>query len=77
MPTKRDRPYKRKPNIKVPPQKKRLDKAMKQFCKVEITTSEPEEGYEDVTLSIKFLNGVLKDQTYKMNIDRSDYHEVW
>lgn len=60
-----------------PKEKQYLTDAMRQFCKVEITTSEPEEGYEDVTLSIKFLNSFLKDKTYKLNIDRSDYHEVW
>jgi len=75
MPTHNSRPSKKKPDIKVPPQ--RLDKAMRQFCKVQVDTSKPEEDYEDVTLSIKFLNGFLKGKTYKLNIDRSDYHEVW
>lgn len=63
---------------KVKPKKKLyLTDAMKQFCKVEITTSKPEEGYEDVTLTVKFLNGLLEGQTYTMNIDREDYTEVW
>lgn len=60
-----------------PKKKLYLTDAMKQFCKVEVTTSKPEEDYEDVTLTIKFLNGFLKDTTFTMNIDREDYHEVW
>lgn len=57
--------------------KMRLDKAMRQFCKVQVDTSRPDDDYEDVTLTIKFLNGFLKDEVYTLNIDRSDYHEVW
>lgn len=65
---------------KVKPKKKKklyLIDAMRQFCKVEIITSKPEEGYEDVTLTIKFLNGLLEGQTFTTNIDREDYTEVW
>jgi hypothetical protein len=56
--------------------KQPLTKPIKQFCKVMIETSEPQEGFEDVTLYITFLNGQLKDMKYSLNIDLEDYREV-
>ena len=66
------KPKRKKPEPKLP-----LDDAIQQFCKVQITTSKPEEDFEDVTLTIEFMNGRLKGQIYQLNIDRTDYREVW
>lgn len=57
--------------------KQPLTKPIKEFCKVEIKTSEPKKDFKDVTLYITFLNGRLKGQKYNLNIDLIDYHEVW
>ncbi len=57
--------------------RKTLEKAIKERCTVEITTSDQEGDYMDVTLTIKFLDGVLKGMKYKFNIDLEEYHRVW
>jgi len=56
--------------------KKPLNKAIKEQCLVEISTSDQEEDYMDVDLNIKFLDGTLKGMVYKLTIDLEDYEEV-
>ena len=57
--------------------KKPLLKPIKEECKVEITTSKPEEDFKDVDLYIEFKSGTLKGMKYRLCIDYEDYGEVW
>jgi len=56
--------------------RKTLEKAIRERCTVEITTSDQEEDYMDVDLRIGFLDGSLKGMVYVIHIDIEDYHEV-
>lgn len=56
--------------------KKRLVKGIKEKCTVEIVTGDQVEDFMDVDLSIKFLDGALKDMKYELAIDLQDYRAV-
>lgn len=56
--------------------KKPLTKKLKEKCAVMITTNDQEEDYMDVYLSIKFLDGTLKDMEYRITIDLMDYKRI-
>ncbi len=56
--------------------KKPLTKKIKEKCTVVVTTTDQKEDYMDVYLSIKFLDGTLKDMEYQITIDLKDYKRV-